>query len=179
VSNRVDVWKESSARAGATQALESMLSWYPGVSLDQLEHLREDGLAALDEAKLRQHARTIVECANTSMLFDTRESDESLDNADFEEPSSLDALQRIPLITPSLRRPAVMTSFWQLGLATLLRWSRPARPTPPDCVKVSLFVCMCVELMPCPMTFRSCTLLTFHPKSLMHWFLVVYEPDLA
>jgi hypothetical protein len=33
VSNRVDVWKESSAQAGAAQALESVLSWYPGVSL--------------------------------------------------------------------------------------------------------------------------------------------------
>jgi hypothetical protein len=34
VSNRVDFWKESSARAGAAQALEFMLSWYPGVNLD-------------------------------------------------------------------------------------------------------------------------------------------------
>jgi hypothetical protein len=34
VSNRVNVWKESAARAGAAQALEFVLSWYPGVSLD-------------------------------------------------------------------------------------------------------------------------------------------------
>jgi hypothetical protein len=34
VSNRVDIWKESLARAGAAQALEFVLSWYPGVSLD-------------------------------------------------------------------------------------------------------------------------------------------------
>jgi hypothetical protein len=34
VSDRVDIWKESSARAGAAQALEFVLSWYPGVSLD-------------------------------------------------------------------------------------------------------------------------------------------------
>jgi hypothetical protein len=53
VSNRVDVWKESAARAGAAQALEFVLLWYPGVNLDQLEHLREGGLASLDEAKLR------------------------------------------------------------------------------------------------------------------------------
>jgi hypothetical protein len=53
VSNRVDIWKESLARAGAVQALEFVLSWYPGVSLDQLEHHRKDELAALDEAKLR------------------------------------------------------------------------------------------------------------------------------
>jgi hypothetical protein len=33
-SNRVDVWKESAARAGAAQALEFVLSWYPGVNLD-------------------------------------------------------------------------------------------------------------------------------------------------
>jgi hypothetical protein len=49
VSNRVNVWKESAARAGAAQALEFMLSWYPGVSLDQLEHLHEGGLAGLDD----------------------------------------------------------------------------------------------------------------------------------
>jgi hypothetical protein len=53
VSNRVNVWKESAARAGAAQALEFVLSWYPGVNLDQLEHLREGGLVGLDEAKLR------------------------------------------------------------------------------------------------------------------------------
>jgi hypothetical protein len=85
VSNRVDIWKESSARAGAAQALEFVLSWYPGVSLDQLEYLREGGLAALDKAKLRQRARAIAECA------DFEERDESLDDADFEEPSSAGA----------------------------------------------------------------------------------------
>jgi hypothetical protein len=96
VSNRVDIWKESSAQASAAQALESVLSWYPGVSLDQLEHLREGGLAALDEAKLRQRARAIAECANTSVLFDAGESDESLDDADFEEPSSAEVPQKAP-----------------------------------------------------------------------------------
>jgi hypothetical protein len=65
VFNRVDIWKESSARDGATQALEFVLSWYPGVSLDQLEHLREGGLAALDKAKLRQRACAISECSST------------------------------------------------------------------------------------------------------------------
>jgi hypothetical protein len=68
--------------------LEFVLSWYSGVNLDQLEYLREGGLAGLDEAKLRQRARTIAECADTSMLFDTGESDESLDDVDFEEPNS-------------------------------------------------------------------------------------------
>jgi hypothetical protein len=29
VSNRVDIWKESSAQASAAQALEFVLSWYP------------------------------------------------------------------------------------------------------------------------------------------------------
>jgi hypothetical protein len=32
--NRLDIWKESAARAGAEQALEFVLSWYPGVNLD-------------------------------------------------------------------------------------------------------------------------------------------------
>jgi hypothetical protein len=94
VSNRVDVWKESAARASAAQALEFVLSWYSGVNLDQLEHLHEGGLAGLDEAKLHQHARAIAECADTRMLFDTGESDESLDDADFEEPSSAEVPQK-------------------------------------------------------------------------------------
>jgi hypothetical protein len=34
VSNRVDVWKESAAQAGAEQALSFVLSWYQGISLD-------------------------------------------------------------------------------------------------------------------------------------------------
>jgi hypothetical protein len=96
VSNRVDVWKESAARAGAAQALEFVLSWYPGVSLDQLEHLREGGLAGLDKAKLRQRACAIAECADTDMLFDAGDSDESLDGADFEEPSSVEVPQKSP-----------------------------------------------------------------------------------
>jgi hypothetical protein len=71
-----------------------MLSWYSGVNLDQLEHLCEGGLAALDEAKLCQRARAIAECANTSVRFDTGESDESLDDMDFEEPNSAEAPQK-------------------------------------------------------------------------------------
>jgi hypothetical protein len=96
VSNRVDVWKESAARAGAAQALEFVLSWYLGVNLDQLEHLREGGLAGLDKTKLHQRARAIAECADTDVLFDTGESDESLDDADFEEPCSAKAPQKAP-----------------------------------------------------------------------------------
>jgi hypothetical protein len=34
VSNRVDVWKESTAQAGAEQALSFVLSWYQGINLD-------------------------------------------------------------------------------------------------------------------------------------------------
>jgi hypothetical protein len=70
--------------------LEFVLSW-SGVSLDQLEHLRKGGLAALDKAKLRQRACAIAECTDTSVLFDAGESDDSLGNADFEEPSSAEA----------------------------------------------------------------------------------------
>jgi hypothetical protein len=95
-SNRVDVWKESVARAGAAQALEFVLSWYPGVNLDQLEDVREGGLAGLDKAKLRQRACTIAECADTDMLFDAGDSDESSDGADFEEPSSSEEPQKPP-----------------------------------------------------------------------------------
>jgi hypothetical protein len=53
VPNRLDIWRESAARAGAEQALEFALSWYPGINLDQLKNLREGGLAGLDRTKLR------------------------------------------------------------------------------------------------------------------------------
>jgi hypothetical protein len=73
-----------------------MLSWYPGVNLDQLENLHEGGLAGLDKAKLRQRACAIAECAETDMLFDAGDSDESLDSMDFEEPSSAEEPQKAP-----------------------------------------------------------------------------------
>jgi hypothetical protein len=133
--NRVDVWTESAARAGAAQALSFVLSWYSGVNLDQLEHLREGGLVSLDEAKLHRRARTIAESTDTSELYDAGESDESLDDVDFEEPSLQRCLRRPPrirLTPPSLRPPAAMTSLWRLGLAMLPRWSRLARQSPPD-----------------------------------------------
>jgi hypothetical protein len=73
-----------------------MLSWYQGVSLDQLEYLREAGLDSIDRVKLCQRACTIVECANTNKLFDVGEggSDEFLDDADFEEPGSVEAPEK-------------------------------------------------------------------------------------
>jgi hypothetical protein len=95
-SNRVNVWKESAARAGAEQALEFMLSWYSGVNLDQLEKLREGGSVGLNKAKLRQRACAIAECADTDVLFDIGDSDESLDGVDFEEPSSTEEPQKAP-----------------------------------------------------------------------------------
>jgi hypothetical protein len=95
-SNRVDVWKESAAQAGTAQALEFVLSWYPGVNLDQLEDVREGGVAGLDKANLRQCACTIAECAETDVLFDAGDSDESLDGMDFEEPRSAEEPQKAP-----------------------------------------------------------------------------------
>jgi hypothetical protein len=96
VSNRVDVWKESAARAGAKQALSFVLSWYQGVNLDQLEHLCEGGLSSVDRVKLRQRVCAIAECANTNELFDAGEGDgdKSLDDADFEEPSFAEASEK-------------------------------------------------------------------------------------
>jgi hypothetical protein len=94
--NRLDIWKESTARAGAQQALEFVLSWYPGVNLDQLENLREGGLAGLDKSKLRQRACAIAECAETDALFDAGDSYESLDGVDFEEPDSAEGPQKAP-----------------------------------------------------------------------------------
>jgi hypothetical protein len=76
--------------------LEFVLSWYPGVNLDQLENLREGGSAGLDKAKLRQCACAIAKCADTDVLFDAGDSDESLDGTDFEEPSSTEEPQKPP-----------------------------------------------------------------------------------
>jgi hypothetical protein len=71
--------------------LSFVLSWYQGVNLDQLKHLREGGLVGLDEAKLRLCACAIVECANTNEFFDAGDGDESLDGVEFEEPSLAEA----------------------------------------------------------------------------------------
>jgi hypothetical protein len=51
-------------------------------------------LVGLDEAKLRQRARAIAECADTSVFYDAGESDESLDDVDFKEPSSAEVPQK-------------------------------------------------------------------------------------
>jgi hypothetical protein len=148
-----------------------VLSWYPGVNLDQLKNLREGGSACLDRAKLRQRACAIAECAKTDVLFDAGDSDESLDGMDFKEPSSTEEPQKTPrvlLITPSLHPPAAMTLSWHLELAMLLRWSWLARQALPDRVRTSLFVLICVELMSCLTTFHSCVLVTLHPKLLSY-----------
>jgi hypothetical protein len=70
-----------------------VLSWYQGVDLDQLKHLREGGLVGLDEAKRRHRPYAIAECANTNDLFDAGEGDgdESLDDVEFEETSLAEA----------------------------------------------------------------------------------------
>jgi hypothetical protein len=93
VSNQVEVLKESAARASAKQALSFVLSWYQGVSLDQLEYLCEAGLDGVDRVTPRQRACAIAECANTNKLFDVGEggSDEFLDDVDFKEPGSAEA----------------------------------------------------------------------------------------
>jgi hypothetical protein len=76
--------------------LEFVLSWYPGVNLEQLENLCEGGSAGLDKAKLRQRACAIAECAETNVIFDAGDSDESLDGMDFEEPSPMEEPQKAP-----------------------------------------------------------------------------------
>jgi hypothetical protein len=98
MSNRVDVWKESVARAGAEQALSFVLSWYQGINLDQLEHLREDGLSDVDLVKLRRRACAIAECANTDKLFEVGESDddEAMDVMEFEMPGFVEASEKAP-----------------------------------------------------------------------------------
>jgi hypothetical protein len=73
-----------------------MLSWYPGINLDQLENLREGGLAGVDKVKLRQRTCAIAECAETDVLFDAGDSDEFLDGMDFEELSFAEEPQKAP-----------------------------------------------------------------------------------
>jgi hypothetical protein len=182
VPNRLNVWKESAARAGAEQALEFVLSWYPGVNLDQLENPREGGLAGLDKVKLPNPlvpspSVPRLTCSSTLWIVTNPWIAWTLRSpAPRKNPKKH---PRISLITPFLRPPAAMTSSWHLELATLLRWSRLARQAPPERVRVSLFVFMYVELMSCPTTFRSCVPMTFRPKFFACWFLVIYEPDLA
>jgi hypothetical protein len=154
-----------------------VLSWYPGVNLDQLENLCEGGLAGLDRTKLRRRACAIAACAETDALFGAGDSDESLGGMDFEEPSS--AEESISLVTPFHHPLVVMILSWPLTLATLLRWSRLARQAPPDCIRIFLYVFMYAELMSCPATFRSHVLMTLHPEFPTHWLLVVCEPDLT
>jgi hypothetical protein len=75
-----------------------VLSWYRGINLDQLEHLREDGLSDIDPVKLCQHACAIAECANTDKLFDAGESDDdgAVDDMDFEAPGFMVAFEKTP-----------------------------------------------------------------------------------
>jgi hypothetical protein len=55
--------------------LSFALSWYKGIDLDQLEHLRKDGLNDVDLAKLHRCACAIIECADTDALFDAGEAE--------------------------------------------------------------------------------------------------------
>jgi hypothetical protein len=73
-----------------------VLSWYQGISLDQLEHLREDSLSGIDMVKLCQCACAIAECANTDVLFDAGESDgdEAIDGMDFEVLGIMEASEK-------------------------------------------------------------------------------------
>jgi hypothetical protein len=57
------------------QALSFILSWYKGIDLAQLEHLRKDGLNDIDPAKLRRRACAIAECTNIDKLFDAGEGE--------------------------------------------------------------------------------------------------------
>jgi hypothetical protein len=73
-----------------------VLSWFPGVNLDQLKNPREGGLASLGKVKLCQCACAITECAETDVLFNAGDSDESLDGMDFEDPGSTTEPQKAP-----------------------------------------------------------------------------------
>jgi hypothetical protein len=75
-----------------------VLSWYQGINLDQLEHLRKDGLSDVESVKLRWHACAIAECANIDKLFDVGESndDGAVDDMDFEAPGFVEASKKTP-----------------------------------------------------------------------------------
>jgi hypothetical protein len=108
------------ARASAEQALSFVLLWYQGISLDQLEHHREDDLSGVDLVKLRQRAYAIAQCANTDSLFDTWEgdSDEAIDVWTSKCLASWRRLRRQPRTLPAVpfhHPPVVKISCWRRG----------------------------------------------------------------
>jgi hypothetical protein len=146
-----------------------VLSWYQGVSLDQLEHLREGGLVGLDKAKLRQCACSIVECANTNEFFDAGEGDgdESLDDVDFEEPSFAEAPKKAsedPAYSSIPPSPSGDNFILVARTGDAAPLEPADSPIAPNRIGVSLLVCICTEFIPCLRTLYSCTSTLFYPK---------------
>jgi hypothetical protein len=90
---QIESWKESTARAGAEQALSFVLSWYEGVDLNQLEYRRKGGLDNINLVALRQRACAITECADMDKFFFASENaggegedDEELEVSSFTDP---------------------------------------------------------------------------------------------
>jgi hypothetical protein len=108
-----------------------MLSWYQGINLDQLEHLREDGLSDLDSVKLRWRACAIVECANTDKPFDAgeRDDDGAVDDMDFEAPGFMEASEMTP---KDIAGSSVPPSPDGDGFVLAARTADGAHPQPAD-----------------------------------------------
>jgi hypothetical protein len=90
---QIESWKESTARAGAEQALSFVLSWYEGVDLNQLEYRRKGGLDNINLVALHQRACAITECADMDKFFFAGENaggegedDEELEVSSFTDP---------------------------------------------------------------------------------------------
>lgn len=76
-AGRLQAWKGSLPRAGASRALEFVKAWYPGLDLDRLATLRSEAqpeLAAAEDA-LVKCAAVIAEYTDTSIFVPERSED--------------------------------------------------------------------------------------------------------
>ena len=93
---RFCAWRSSSARAGADQTLQFVLSWYETIKLDKVRALREDFEWSSDPARIAEREETadfMAAYADTSFLHPRRvysdvEEEEEGQEAQEEEGSS-------------------------------------------------------------------------------------------
>ena len=80
---RLHAWKRSGARAGADQVLTHVLSWYEGLDLDVVQHLRTISPWCTDPAKVQRRQEVAhriaswsdIDVFTTSLITSDSESD--------------------------------------------------------------------------------------------------------
>ena len=94
---RFRAWRSSSARAGADQALQFVLSWYETIKLEKVQALREGSAWTSDPARIAERlgaADFMANYADTSVLDDGRiysDAEEEEEEAPREEEGSSDS----------------------------------------------------------------------------------------